>query len=76
MINAQETKRLLRKFALECYEFWANELCTDKDERVWPKVFMDLECVTRDPFSPNGDLLDVESKEEFIQNLKLDLRIQ
>ena len=75
MINAQETKRLLKEFTWSCYEFWANELCTDKDEKVWPKVIMDLECVTRDPFSPKGDLLDAEAKAEFIKNLKLDLGI-
>lgn len=75
MINAQETKRLLKEFAWSCYEFWANELDTDNDALVWPKVLMDLECVTHDPFSPKGDLLDAEAKAEFIKNLKVDLGI-
>lgn len=75
MINAQETKRLLKKFTWECYSFWANELETYDDAKVWSKVIMDLECVTHDPFSPKGDLLGAEAKAEFIKNLKLDLGI-
>lgn len=75
MLNANETKKLLKEFAWDCYEFWANELKTDEDFKVWPKVIMDLECVTHDPFSPKGDLLDAEAKAEFIKNLKLDLGI-
>ena len=75
MLNAQETKRLLKDFAWDCYSFWGNELETDDDALVWPKVIMDLECVTHDPFSPKGDLLDAEAKAEFIKELKLDLGI-
>ena len=75
MINAQVTKNLLREFAWDCYEFWCNELKTDDDTIVWPKVLMDLECVTHDPFSPKGNLLDAKAKTEFIKNLTLDLGI-
>lgn len=75
MINAQETKILLKEFTWDCYEFWGNELETDDDAKVWPRVIKDLECVTEDPFSPKGDLLDAEAKAEFIKNLKLDLGI-
>lgn len=75
MVNAQETKGILQEFAWDCYEFWGNELETDDDAEVWPKVIVDLECVTHNPFSPKGDLLDDEAKAEFIKNLKLDLGI-
>ena len=75
MINAQETKKILKAFAWSCYSFWSNELETDDDALVWPKVLIDLECTTHDPFSPKGDLLDAEAKAEFIKNLKLDLGI-
>jgi hypothetical protein len=75
MVSAQETKGILREFAWDCYEFWANELETDNDAVVWPKVIMDLECVTHNPFSPKGDILDTEAKLEFIKNLKTDLNI-
>ena len=75
MLNAKETKRLLKEFAWDCYSFWSNELNTDEDSKVWPKVIMDLECVTHNPFSPKGELLDAEAKAEFIKNLKLDLGI-
>ena len=75
MVSAPETKGILKEFAWDCYEFWAKELETDNDTLVWPKVLMDLECITHDPFSPKGDLLDAEAKAEFIKNLKLDLSI-
>lgn len=75
MINALETKRLLKEFAWECYEFWGNELETDDDSRVWQAVIADLALTDNDPFSPQGDLLDTEAKQEFIKNLKLDLGI-
>lgn len=75
MINAQETKRLLKDFLWDCYSFWCNELETYDDAKVWPKVIMDLECVTHNPFSPKGELLDAEAKAEFIRELKLDLGI-
>jgi hypothetical protein len=75
MLSAKETKRLLKEFAWECYEFWSNELETDDDAKVWPKVLMDLECATHDPFSPKGEKLDAEAKTELIKQLKSDLGI-
>lgn len=75
MLNSVQTKSLLKDFLWSCYEFWGNELETDDDAKVWPKVVIDLECVTHDPFSPQGELLDLEAKAEFIKQLKLDLGI-
>ena len=75
MLNAKETKRLLKEFAWENYEFWANELNTDDDKEVWPKVIRDLECTNHNPFSPQGEELDKDTKAEFIKQLKLDLDI-
>lgn len=75
MLNAEETKKLLKEFAWECYEFWANELNTDDDKEVWLKAIKDIEEVTHNPFTPQGDLLDVEAKAEFIKQLKFDLGI-
>ena len=75
MLNAKETKKLLKEFLWECYEFWSNELETDDDSKVWPKVIKDLESTNNDPFSPQGELLDAEAKAEFMKELKLDLGI-
>lgn len=75
MMNAKETKKLLKEFAWECYEFWANELNIDDDREVWLKAIKDVEGVTHNPFSPQGELLDAEAKAEFIQQLKQDLGI-
>ncbi len=75
MINAIETKGILREFAWDCYEFWTNELKVNNDAEVWSKVIMDLECITHNPFNPKGDLLDTGAKVEFIKELKMDLGI-
>ena len=75
MLNKKETKRLLKEFAWSCYEFWANELNTDDDKEVWPKVIRDLECTNHNPFSPQGEELDKDAKAEFIKQLKPDLDI-
>ena len=75
MLNAKETKKLLKEMAWLCYEFWANELETDNDKEVWPRVIKDLEDTNHDPFSPQGKLLDAGAKVEFIKELKLNLGI-
>lgn len=75
MLNANKTKKLLREFSWQCYEFWANEMDTDDDKEVWSRVIMDVEGCKHDPFSPKGELLDADAKAEFIKNLKLDLGI-
>ena len=75
MLNARETKKLLKEFTWSCYEFWANDLRTDDDSKVWLNVIKDLEATDNDPFSPQGELLDVEAKKDFIEQLKFDLGI-
>ena len=75
MLNARETKKLLKEFSWSCYEFWANDLRTDDDSKVWPNVIKDLEVTDNDPFSPQGELLDAEAEKDFIEQLKYDLGI-
>ena len=75
MLNANKTKKLLREFTWQCYEFWANELDTDNDKEVWQRVIADVEECKHDPFSPQGELLDMDAKAEFIKQLKVDLGI-
>ena len=76
MVNAKETKELLTRFAWDCYEFWANELGTDDDIKVWPRAIKDVEGVNHNPFTPQGDVLDADAKAEFINQLKQDLGIE
>ena len=75
MLNAKETKRLLKEMAWSYYEFWVNELETYNDKEVWPRVIKDLEATNHDPFSSQGELLDAEAKAEFMKELKLNLGI-
>ena len=75
MLDAKETKELLKNFVWENYEFWSNELGTDNDKEVWPRLIKDLEDTNHDPFSPQGELLDAEAKAEFMKELKQNLGI-
>jgi hypothetical protein len=75
MLNANKTKKLLREFSWQCYEFWANELDTDDEKEMWCRVIVDVEGCQHDPFVPKGELLDAEAKAEFIKELKLNLGI-
>lgn len=75
MLNEKETKKLLKEMAWACYEFWANELNTDDDKKVWPNVIKELEDADYETFSTQGKLLDAEVKAEFIEQLKSELGI-
>ena len=75
MVSRKETRELLKQFAWECYEFWANELDTDDDRKVWLQVLKDVEGTIRNPFTPKGDFLDEDVKKDFIKQLEMDLGI-
>lgn len=73
MVSATGTKELLRKFTWDSYEFWANELDTDDDSKVWPMVLGELEEISNNPFGTQGETLDAKAKTEFISQLKIEL---
>ena len=71
MLNQRDTQLVLEGYFKECFGFWKSEI---KDERqAFEKAIRDIECLTKDPYVPNGELLDVETKAEFIRYKKMDL---
>ena len=71
MLNKRDTQLILESYFKECFGFWKSEV---KDERLaFEKAIRDTECLTRDPNLPMGELLDVETKTEFIKYRKMDL---
>lgn len=72
MLNKQETQITLEKFFKDCENFWKR---TGMDEReAFESALDDIKRVSTDPFSPRGDKLDQETKEQFIKYRMQDLR--
>lgn len=71
MLNQRDTQLVLESYFKECLSFWKSEV---KDERLaYEKAIRDAECLTRDPNLPMGELLDEDTKAEFIKYRKMDL---
>lgn len=71
MLNQRDTQLVLESYFKECLGFWQSEV---KDERqAYAKAIRDIKCLTRDPYVPKGELLDEETKAEFIKYRKMDL---
>ncbi len=71
MLNYDQTYSILGEFFNACLKFWWS---AGKDQRTaWEWAIRDVEGVTRDPYSPQGELLNVEAKTLFIKYRKIDL---
>lgn len=66
MLSKKTTQELVEKFYFDCLEFWQRENVEDAKGLA----IKDCENITRNPFSPNGELLDAEAKAEVIEKLK------
>ena len=74
MLNEKDTQLVMENFFRECQNFWRR---TINDEReVFAKALNDVSSITTDPFSPCGDKLDVNTKENFIKYREMDLGIR
>lgn len=71
MINAQETQLILQQFFMECLNFWQRSL-SDKRE-AFQYAIDDVKNIKKDPYSPQGQELDLEVKERFVKYRELDL---
>ena len=72
MKNKIETTRILTVFFADCFKFWLIE-----GQNVMQALMLalrDISEVTRDPFEPTGDLLDADTKQEFINKIQKDLK--
>lgn len=62
MKNYQQTTEILESFYFECLSFWQREKAPNPKELA----LKDLKSITTDPYSPNGEKLDMKAKEDFI----------
>ena len=74
MLNYDQTYKILGEFFNACLKFWWS---AGKDKRTaWEWAIRDVEGITKDPYSPQGELLNVEAKTLFIKYKKMDLGIK
>lgn len=65
MMNYVKTVEVLSRFHQECMRFWENE---GKDTRL---AIKDIERLEHNPYSPNGQKLNPQAKEEFLKVIKI-----
>lgn len=69
MICAKETEIILDQFFAECIVFWKHNGKTEC--RAFENALHDIEGVHHNPYELHGDLLDIETREKFIQYKKM-----
>lgn len=72
---------ICEKFYEDCYAHWLRDFATNKvlqserdetitvEEQAKAYAIRDIKAITRNPFSPSGDDLNVEGKEAFLSTL-------
>ena len=68
MLSKEKTREILNSFSKECYDFWIREGNTK--EEAYSNMISDIKSIKHDPYVPCGDLLDIETKEAFIDKLE------
>ena len=71
MLNQHDTQLAMERFFNDCQNFWRRTI--DDEREVFEKALNDTRRITTDPFSPCGDKLDIETKENFIKYREQDL---
>lgn len=71
MLNAHDTQLAMERFFRDCLNFWIGK--TNDEREAFERALNDTRRITTDPFSPCGDKLDLETKENFIKYREMDL---
>lgn len=72
MLNAKETQKILVKFFQECFHYWRGNAYSAHG--AFELAIKDIEGIKHDPYSPLGEELHPEAKEDFINKRKEELR--
>ena len=72
MLGKRETELILAKYFRDCLKFWMRTVPTERE--AFQNALDDIRHIKKDPFSPQGKELDVETKKQFIKYRDLDLR--
>ena len=74
MLSAKETGLVLEKFFNDCLNFWKRTMPNEREAFV--NALDDVKKIKHNPFTPCGELLDVEAKEHFVRYREMDLGIR
>lgn len=72
MLDAKETELVLDKFFKECWRYWKLKGHTERQSFI--HALNDIQTLKRNPYDPNGDFLDIATKQKFIEYRRMDLR--
>lgn len=64
MLNYDKTIDVLQAFYEDCRAFWVRECANTREAHK--RAVEDVERLSTNPFSPNGELLNIEAKAEFV----------
>jgi hypothetical protein len=73
VLNERETELILESFFYECVRFW-NRTVTDTRE-AFKKAIRDIEELTHDPYESCGKLIDIPTRDKFVEYRNQDLNI-
>lgn len=68
MLTVQETVKVLLPFYEDCVKFWVREGKTQS--AAIQMALQDIENISTNPFEPNGDWLNQEAKQYFIEYIE------
>lgn len=69
MLSISKTQEILKQFFGECVEFWKKE--GKSEQEAYALALKDVESTTYDPYSPQGEELDTQTKEIFVHYKKI-----
>jgi hypothetical protein len=73
MESKTNTIRLLTKMYADCFGFWIGEGRSVKE--ALSLALTEISEMTHNPFEPQGELLDAEGKQEFIERIERELTL-
>lgn len=72
MENKIKTIHLLSSMFADCFGFWINEGLSVVE--ALQRALSEISEMKHNPFEPQGDLLDPEGKQEFMERIEKDLK--
>lgn len=73
MESKTNTIRLLTKIYADCFGFWLLEGKSVQESLLL--ALTEISEMTHNPFEPQGELLDVEGKQEFTERIERELNL-
>lgn len=73
MLNAQETQLVMEKHFKACFRYWLTSGCCKDKREAFANAIDDVRNMKRDPFTMQGEELDIETRDKFVRYREQDL---